>query len=486
MNVKAIARNVGLALLASALFMFLSILVSLSRGNDSALTALIISFIITFTVGIFPFIFVKKAKDISLRDGYMIIFLSWTLSFIFGMLPYLLWGGPFSVVNAWFESVSGYTTAGGTILSDVEMLPDSLLFWRASTHFIGGLGIVVFLLLVIPLSAPVKLRLSNMEISSLSKEGYNARANKTVFLFTYVYLGLAAGSFLCYVLAGMSPFDAICHAFSVCSTGGFSTKNLSIASFNSLPITLTTMLFMFLSSIHFGMLFMVLAMRSLRPLRNPVFKFYVGLLLVSSLLIAFSLRYHGICTSWGSALLDGSFHALSFASTTGFAISDNATWPYFANMVLLVCGFFCGMAGSTTGGIKSDRIVILWNELRRSVRRCVHPSSVSEARIGRSVLKDEEIHPHILYIALYFMLIVVSILLCQLFGADSSNSLMSAMATLGDVGPGMGDLGTFGNYGGEPVAAKMVYTLNMFLGRVEIYPVIAVIYMLTGKRVKLG
>ena len=162
MKIQVISRNVGYALLVSALFMFLSILVSVSRGNDSALAALTISFIITFVVGVFPFIFVRKHSAISTQEGYMIIVLSWLLSFLFGMLPYALWGGPFTIVNAWFESVSGYTTTGSTILEDVESLPDSLLFWRASTHFIGGLGVVVFLLLVIPGSTQMKLRLTNM------------------------------------------------------------------------------------------------------------------------------------------------------------------------------------------------------------------------------------------------------------------------------------------------------------------------------------
>ncbi|MBO4341460.1 MAG: TrkH family potassium uptake protein, partial [Bacteroidales bacterium] len=233
MNIKVISRNVGYALLVSALFMFLSVLVSVKNGNDSALAALLISFIITFVTGAFPFIFVRKNEVITLKDGYMIIFLSWVLSFIFGMLPYLLWGGPFTVINAWFESVSGFTTTGSSILENIEALPDSLLFWRSSTHFIGGLGVVVFLLLIIPSSSPVKLRLANMELSSLSKDGYMARANKTVYIFTYVYLGLALSAFLAYWIAGMSIFDAINHAFSVCATGGFSTKNLSIAAFGS-------------------------------------------------------------------------------------------------------------------------------------------------------------------------------------------------------------------------------------------------------------
>ena len=249
MNVKTISRNVGYALLVSALFMFLSILVSVANGNDSALAALLISFTITFTVGIFPFIFVRKSPEISLRDGYMIIVLSWLLSFIFGMLPYALWGGPFTIVNAWFESVSGFTTTGASILDDIEALPDSLLFWRSSTHFIGGLGVVVFLLLIIPTSSQMRLRLTSLELSSLSKREYRSGANKTVFIFTNVYLGMLMASFVCYLIAGMSPFDAINHAMSVTATGGFSTKNLSIGAFDSVPIDIITMVFMTKSEI---------------------------------------------------------------------------------------------------------------------------------------------------------------------------------------------------------------------------------------------
>ena len=250
MNIKVISRNVGYALLVSALFMFLSILVSVANGNDSALAALMISFALTFTVGIFPFIFVRKTTAISLKDGYMIIVLSWLLSFVFGMLPYALWGGPFTIVNAWFESVSGFTTTGASILGDVESLPNSLLFWRSSTHFIGGLGVVIFLLLIIPSSSQMKLRLTNLELSSLSKREYRSGSSRTVYIFTYVYFGMAVASFLMYLLAGMSPFDAINHAMSVTATGGFSTKNLSIGSFNSVPIDLITMFFMLLSSVH--------------------------------------------------------------------------------------------------------------------------------------------------------------------------------------------------------------------------------------------
>ena len=477
MNLKVISRNVGFALLASAFFMFLSILVSISNGNDSALAALIISFTITFIVGIFPFIFVRKSSNISLKDGYMIIVLSWTLSFIFGMLPYVLWGGPFSVINALFEAVSGYTTTGGTVLANVEQLPDSLLFWRSSTHFIGGLGVVVFLLLIIPSSSPVRLRLTNMEVSSLSREGYKTRTNKTVWVFTAVYFGIAISAFLCYWLAGMSPFDAINHAFSVTATGGFSTRNMSIASFDSTLIDVITIFFMLIASIHFGIIYMVFASRSLKPLNNPVLKFYVGTILVAALLVSFSLKMSSSGFTWGESFMTGIFQVVSSISTTGFAISDNNTWPLFACIITVLITVPCGMAGSTTGGIKMDRMLLMFKSVGQQVKSSMHPSSINQVHIGNHMLGNNEIYPHVVFIGLYFITIAASMALTILSGMDVQNSLASSISCLSNVGPALESVGTLGNYNGVPVLAKIVFIVDMFLGRVEIYPVLAVVTM---------
>ena len=484
MNIKAISRNVGYALLVSALFMFLSVLVSVANGNDSALAALLISFTITFTVGIFPFIFVRKSSAISLKDGYMIIVLSWLLSFVFGMLPYALWGGPFTIVNAWFESVSGFTTTGSTILEDIEALPNSLLFWRSSTHFIGGLGVVVFLLLIIPSSSQMRLRLTSLELSSLSKREYKSGANKTVYIFTNVYLGMLIASFLCYLLAGMSPFDAINHAMSVTATGGFSTRNLSIGAFDSVPIDIITMVFMLISSIHFGMTYMAIATRSLKPFKNEIFKLYLGVLIIASVISTICLVVEGVETNWGSAMLSSSFHVLSYASTSGFGISDTGLWPSLPSALLVLVGIVCGMSGSTTGGIKSDRALLFFRQIKSQLRRVLHPGAVNEVRINGRVVRQEDLAPHILYIALYMTLAIVSVVVCLIFDSDGMHAIVSTLSSLGNVGPAIGDLGTFGNFAMQPAGAKLMYTLDMFLGRVEIYPILAVFMMMFSRKNK--
>lgn len=484
MNIKVISRNVGYALLVSALFMFLSILVSVANGNDSALAALMISFTITFTVGVFPFIFVRKSAAITLKDGYMIIALSWLLSFIFGMLPYALWGGPFTIINAWFESVSGFTTTGSTILDNVEALPNSLLFWRSSTHFIGGLGVVVFLLLIIPSSSQMRLRLTTLELSSLSKREYRSGANKTVYIFTYVYFGLTAASFLLYVMAGMNPFDAINHAMSVVATGGFSTRNLSIGAYNSVSVDLITMLFMLLASIHFGMVFVAVVTRSLKPFKNEIFKFYLSMMVVAGLIVSISIKAHGFEEAWGRSFLSGFFHVMSFASTTGFSIADNSSWPVLSDTILVLMGVCCGMAGSTTGGIKSDRMMFLCKEVKYQLRMVLHPASVKDIRVNGRVIRQNDIAPHILYIALYGLVVIISLAACLTLDPDNNQSFTAILSSLGNVGLSVDQLGSIYNCNGEPSSLKFIYTLDMFLGRVEIYPILAVVMMIFSRRNK--
>ncbi len=484
MNWKVISRNIGYALLVSALFMLLSAGVALADGHDSALAALLISFLITFIVGIFPFIFVRETPAISLKEGYVIIFLSWMLSFIFGMLPYALWGGPFTLQNAWFESVSGFTTTGATILDDIEALPKSLLFWRASTHFIGGLGVVVFLLLLIPGSNQMKMRLTNMELTSLSRGGYSTRTNKTVYIFAYVYLALLVLSFVSYLLAGMPVFDAACHAMSVSATGGFSTRNASIAAFNSRWIEGITMVFMYLSSLHFGIIYLAVITRSIKPYDNPVVRFYTGSIIVVALIVGAGLKGNGICATWGDAVWNGFFETLCVTSTSGFAILDNAEWPMWIVMVLMFSAVMCGSAGSTSGGVKVDRILLLFKSVGRRVNRILHPSSVNEVRLGKRVLREEEVSPHLLYLALYGLLIAVSVVLSLAVGVDHQNSFIASVTSLGNVGPAYGALGTMGSFNGIPALGKLIFTVDMFLGRIEIYPVLAVVAMIFAKRAR--
>lgn len=478
MNIRAISVNVGKALLVSALFMFLSLLVSIVYGRDAAFGPLFISFIITLITGAFPFIFVKGQQQLSLKDGFMTIVLSWFLSFVFGMLPYVLYGGEFTLINAWFESVSGFTTTGSTILNDIEALPKSLLFWRSSTHYIGGLGVVVFLLLVIPEASPFRLKLTNMEMSSLSKQGYRYKSSKVVTVITVVYVSLTSAAFLALWAAGMPFFDAVNHAFSIAATGGFSTRNLSIGAFDSDLINLIVMFFMALCAMHFGLIYTVFATRSFKPMKNTVVAYYFGSIAVMTLVAMFSLLSDGGYSSWRDALMDSAFTVVSYMSTAGFAICDNSEWPWLAGIVLVFVSFQCGCAGSTTGGIKVDRIIIAFKAVGNEVRRRLHPASVTQTRMSGQYLADGTVRSVLMYIFVYIIVIFLSIIAVMLCGSEATEAVSGVIASVGSVGPGLGELGGLDNYSLQPAMAKFIYSFDMFLGRVEIYPVLVAVSMI--------
>ncbi len=478
MNIKAISTNVGKALLVSALFMFLSIVVSIVDGRDAAFGPLCISFIITLIFGSFPFIFVHGRQVLSLKDGILTIVLSWMLSFIFGMLPYVLYGGEFTLVNAWFESVSGFTTTGSTILNDIEALPRSLLFWRSSTHYIGGLGVVVFILLVIPDASPYRLRLTNMEMSTLSKEGYRYKSSKVVRIITTVYLSLTAAALLSLWAAGMPFFDALNHAFSIAATGGFSTKNLSIGAYDSELINLIVLFFMAVCAMHFGLIYAVFATRSLKPMKNTVVKYYFGSILAMSLVIAVTLIAKGGYDSWGRAIMDSAFTVVSYMSTCGFGICDNSLWPWLSGIVLLFASFQCGCAGSTTGGVKVDRIVISFKAISNEIHHRIHPASVMNTRMSGQHLANSAVHAVLMYMVVYLAVIFISISAALLCGCETMSAVSGVIASVGSVGPGLGELGCFDSYASQPAMAKVIFSLDMFLGRVEIYPVLVAVSMI--------
>lgn len=481
MNVKAISLDIGKALQVNALFMLLSLGVSAVYGFDSGFTPLLISFLITSLAGSFPLIFVKNAQQETTQEGFITIVLSWLLSFIFGMLPYVLWGGEFTLMNAWFESVSGYTTTGSTILTDIEALPKSLLMWRSSTHYIGGLGVVVFLLLILPDTSTFKFKLSHLELSSIAKEGYRYKSGKTVRVITLTYIGLTVAEFLCLWAAGMTPFDAINHAFSTIATGGFSTKNSSIMFYDSNVINIIIMMFMTLAAMHFGVIYSSIATRSFKPFKNPITRYYLLVILVLSALATLSLTIQG-GLKFPEALMSGSFQVISFISTTGFGQADNAIWPIMANAILLFAGFHCGCSGSTTGGIKADRMYIALKAIAGDFRKRLSPSAVLRTRVGDACVAEETVSSIFLFIVLYIIVMFLSFVAVLLCGVDIAEAFSGTLASLGNVGPGLGSLGTMGSYGSQPEIAKFIYTVDMFLGRLEIFPILVAVSLIFNRK----
>ncbi len=474
MNIGVISRNIGIALVFNAIFMLFSALTAMINNFDSSFSSLLLSSIITFATGLFPLIFVRKYEDINLKEGFFIIVFSWLLSCMFGMLPYVLWGGEFTVINAWFESVSGYTTTGATILNDIEILPKGLLMWRSSTHFIGGLGVVIFMLLILPSVSTFRMRLSKMEISTLSKDNYKFKTQQIIRVITSVYVGLAILETVLLFVAGMSLFDSINHAFSTVSTGGFSTKNLSIMAFDSFAIELIITIFMLLSGLHFGLVYSLIFQRNGKIFRSPVIKFYLLLVLVSFLFIAIDIKIGGNVETWGMAFRQSMFQSVSIASTTGFATADTSVWPSISIMILVYLSLQCACSGSTTGGLKSDRIYIWWRSLSVQMKKMLHPKAIIPVRIGNTIIEQETINSVNLYIALYLFIVFIGATLLSALGVDFVDAVTSSIASMGNVGPGFGSVGSLGNFSEIPGVGKIILTGQMLMGRLEIYPLLLI------------
>lgn len=481
MNFKVISRNIGKALLVNAFFMLLSVVISVANGYDSGFSPLLISALITLVVGFFPFIFGNEVPDVKLKEGYVIIVSAWLLSFLAGALPYIMYGGEFTVINAWYESVSGYTTTGSTVLTDIEALPKSLLFWRSSTQFIGGLGVIVFLLLIFPESSPFKLRVSNLEIASMARTGYLFKADTTIRIMLGVYILMTIAETILLKLAGMSFFDAVNHSFCTVSTGGFSTKNASIMHYDSVRIDMIIIFFMIISSLHFGIIYAVCAKRSLKPLTSSITRYYLTVILLLSISVMLLLKIQGGYQTWGNAMLDSVFQVSSYISTTGFGQADNSSWPFLANLLLIFAAIHCGCSGSTTGGLKADRFMIALRELRNEFLRRMHPASVFRTRIDGHVLKSDIMSSVFTYIVTYVVFILIFFLIILFYGVDVDVAFSGTVASLGNVGPGIGAIGTMGNLADLPSAVKFIFTFEMFVGRLEIFPVLIVISMITGK-----
>lgn len=474
MNIKLISRYLGATLIFNGIFMLLSMVVSILSGMDSSFTPLLISGFITLIVGCFPLIFVRTAEDINISEGFAITILAWLLSCVFGMLPYLLWGGEFTLANALFESVSGFTTTGATILNDIEALPNGLIFWRSSTHFIGGVGVVVFTLLVLPTMSTFRFKMTKMEISSLSKENYRYRTKELIRIILTIYMCITLFAHVSLCLSGMPAFDAINHAFSIVATGGFSTRNASLMAFDSVPIEMVVTVFTLLASLHFGLLYSLVFEHSLKIFKSPVIRFFLLSVLVSTLAISFNLLYTGTVDNWLDSLRVALFQVVTISSTTGFATADTSVWPAFSIMILIYLSIQGACSGSTTGALKVDRIWILIQTLKAQLTKLLHPTSVVQIKVGNRRIDHDLSLSVVLFTSLFFIVIILGAIIVAGFGLDFTDALTSSISMTANIGPAFGSCGSLENYSHFSGAVKVFFSLQMFFGRLEFYPLLLI------------
>ncbi len=476
MRFSVILRYVGTVMLCLSAIMAVSAGISLV-SNDTGFYPLLLSALLTLLLGVFPMIFVSKATNITTKEGFMIVVGSWVVSCVVGMFPYLIWGGEFSLVNAWFESVSGFTTTGASILTNIEALPQGLLFWRSATNWVGGVGVVMFALLVLPSLGTNKMALSGIEMSSLAKDNYRYRTQMVAKILLITYIGLTIISTLVLKFAGMRWFDAVNHAMSACATGGFSTKNASVGFYDSPLIEWILIVIMFLSSLHYGLIYSTFTRKANNIFRSEVVRVYVAIIVGATFFIATSLYFADIYPNIFTSLRQSVFQVVSLITTTGFATADTNLWTPFAVVILIILSIICGCAGSTSGGAKVDRILLYFKVLVARLRGQQHPNAVIRIRLDGILQEDRQVNTVTLFLTTYFVLILLGTLTSTLFGLDLLTAFSSSVTFIGNVGPGFGAVGSLDNYAELPSLLKVQGSVLMLMGRLEIFGFIQFLFI---------
>ena len=478
------ARFIGFALMGVFLLIAVSALVAYFNNFDDSFYPLLISAGITLTFGLGCILFTKARQQISITDGYFIVTGCWVASCLFGALPFVLYGHEFTVVNALFESVSGFTTTGASILTDIEAVPKGLLFWRVAAAWIGGIGVVSLVSIVISANNDRRSMTAAVELSSIAKEYYRGRRRQFVYRILAVYIALTLISSLSLHLAGMSWFDAASHAMSACSTCGFSTKNNSIAFFNSPLIEGIIIVSMLLASINFSLLFSTVwptGVNSKNIFNTKIVRVFLGLVALGIVGLSLDLVLSGTCGSFLEALRVSAFQFCSITTTTGFATTDTNLWPSFCKAIICIGSLICGCSGSTSGGIKIDRFWLALKGCSEMFKSLTNPHKYDYVRADGHTKSEGEIASVMTFIMLYLVITVVGAIVYIWWGMDFRTGLSASIACIGNVGPGFGEVGSMGNYAGLSSAMKLFSVVLMLLGRLEIYPILIVL----GRMVRL-
>lgn len=464
-------------MLCVSAFMLVSAGISYMNNVDSGFYPLLLSALLTFTLGGFPLLFVPRAKSISNKEGFTIVVGSWVLASVVGMFPYLIWGGEFSLVNAWFESVSGFTATGATILNDIERLPQGLLFYRITTNWIGGVGVVMFSLVILPSLGTSKMALSNVELSSLAKDNYQYRTQVIVRILLVVYVGLTMITTLSLKLAGLRWFDALTHAMSACATAGFSTKNSSIAFYDNVAVEAILAAAMLISSLHFGLIYATFLRKGNNIFRSEVVRTYLAIIVVAIVLVTISIFSAGVYPTIWEALRYSYFQVISLMTSTGYATADTNMWTPFAIIILIFVSIVCACAGSTSGGMKIDRLLIFCKILWARILRQQHPNAIIRIRVDGVAQDADMLNSVVVFIVTYIALILFATVNNTLFGQDLMTAFSSTVACIGNVGPGFGAVGSMGNFADIPAILKLQNSFLMLMGRLEIFGFIQLFFL---------
>ena len=491
MKVKAILNILGTLLIVLSFTLLIPLLTAIIyKGQD--LRAFLISIIITFATGLIFRLLTPSSEKITLKESFGLVTFSWISFAFFGALPLYIYGIMFDIsslsfTNSFFEIMSGFTTTGSTIISvttdlpnAIESLPHGILMWRSLSQWIGGMGIVVLSLAILPLLGVGGMELYKAEIPGPSADKLTPRVKETAEILWAVYFGISAIEIMLLYFGGMNLFDSLCHTFSTMSTGGFSPKNASVAHYNSPFIEYIIIIFMFISGANFSLHFFLIKGKLTSYLKDTEFITYFSIIVLFTVVILFNIK--GEISSLSTAFRHSLFQVVSICTTTGFGTADYEKWFFLSQFMLFVLMLIGGCGGSTGGGIKVIRLVLIFKQVFIEMRKLLHPKAVFSIKLNGSSVSNSTIQNIIGFFSLYAILFIIATAIMSALGLDFESALGSVAACFGNIGPGLGSVGPTDNYAHIPMFGKWVLSFCMLLGRLEIYTVLIIFLPEAWKR----
>ena len=478
MNLKLVLKLVGRVLLLEAAALMVPLMVALLYRESPAPFLLAIAIVAAVGFGLSA---LPARQQFFTREGFVTVGLIWIFTGLVGALPFMFSGWFATPMDAIFESCSGFTTTGSTILTDIEALPKGILFWRAFTHWLGGMGVLVLATAIVPKLGIRSHYLTQAETPGPVFSKLVPKQSQTSKILYTMYFALTTLEVLCLKIAGMPLYDSFIHAFSTAGTGGFSNRNASVGAYDSVPIDIIVTVFMLLFSINFAVYFLILTRKWREALSSDELRFFLSVVAgATAVLTAANLgTYHSV----GESLRYAAFQVASIISTTGFGTADFVLWPQFCQLILVLLMFCGACAGSTGGGMKCSRVLILFRALRRELHRIAHPRSVEVVTLDGKLVSESTLHTLLVFLGAYVTTVFVAALMISLDGQSFAVSFSAALTCVSNVGPGLEAIGPSGNFAAFSGLSKAVMSLCMIIGRLEIFPILVLFSPSAWKRV---
>ncbi len=471
MNYRIVFRTLGKILFFESGLLILPLFISLLYKEKNALIGFFITILITLSVGLLLIYLIKKDDaPFFAKEGFAIVSLSWIFISLFGSLPFMISGEISNFFDAYFETVSGFTTTGSSILSDVESLSYGLLFWRSFTHWVGGMGILVFVLALLPNIDPRSMYILKAESPGPQVGKLVSKLRFTARILYSIYIVLTLILIILLYIGDMPLFDSIINSLGTAGTGGFSIKNTSIAAYNSLYAEILITVFMIIFAINFNIFYLILIGQFKQAFLNEELRWYLSIVFISILII--TLNTLQVFQNFGEALRYSSFQVASIISTTGFSSTDFNNWPTMSKWVLVILMFTGGCAGSTCGGIKISRISILAKTVRNEIKLGLHPHQISNVKLENKKVENDILRGVTSFLIAYAFIIVLGTLIISIEGYDIVTSFTSVVTCIGNVGPGLNLVGPMGNFSIYSDFSKFFLSIVMLAGRLEIFPIL--------------